>query len=57
MKRILIFDNHPDSLHTAGLLQSANEHVASRQEKITSVICAAILIAMIIAAMLWPLLW
>jgi hypothetical protein len=60
MKRILIFDNHPDSLrlmHTAGLLQAANEHVASRQEKITSVICAAILIAMIIAAMLWPPLW
>jgi hypothetical protein len=59
MKRILIFDNHPDSLrlmHTAGLLQAAAEHVASRQEKITSVVCGSILIAMIIAAMLWPLL-
>jgi hypothetical protein len=59
MKRILIFDNHPDSLrlmHTAGLLQAAPEHVASGQEKITSVVCGSILIAMIIAAMLWPLL-
>lgn len=58
MKRILIFDNHPDSLrlmHTAGLLQAANEHCVA-PGKITSVICAAILIAMVVVAMLWPLL-
>src|SRR6266550_1331057 len=59
MRRIVIFDNHPDSLRL--VLQSGlnpdSDDPASRRERRTSIICGSILIAMILAAMLWPLLW
>jgi|SRR4029450_7342953 hypothetical protein len=60
VRRILIFDNHPDSIslmQAKGLLGAASEHRVSLHERRTSTICGAILIAMVIAAMLWPLLW
>ena len=58
-RRILIFDNHPDSLRlifeTGVDLDS--DAAAWRRETRTSVICGSILIALLLAAMLWPLFW
>jgi len=59
VRRIVIFDNHPDSLRL--VLQSCvdlhRDDAATRREKRTSIICGSILIAMVLGAMLWPLLW
>jgi hypothetical protein len=56
---MLIFDNHPDSLRLlfeTGLdLESDDD--AWQRERRTSIICGSVLIAMVVAAMLWPLLW
>jgi hypothetical protein len=56
IRRILIFDNHPESLQLVSkeYLTSTVNPAASRR---TSIICGSILIAMILGAMLWPLLW
>jgi hypothetical protein len=58
-RRILIFDNHPDSLRLifGTGVDSDSDHAAWRRERRTSVICGSILIAMVVAAMLWSLLW
>jgi hypothetical protein len=57
IRRILIFDNHPDSLRLA--LESGvdldSDDVASRRGRQTSIICGLILIAIVVAALLWPL--
>jgi hypothetical protein len=59
MRRIVIFDNHPDSLRL--VLQSGlnpdSDQAASRRERRTSITCGLILIAMLVAALLWPLCW
>jgi hypothetical protein len=59
IRRVLIFDNHPESLRL--VLQSSvdvsSDDAASRREKRASIICGSILIAIVIAAMLWPLVW
>jgi len=59
IQRIVIFDNHPDSLrlvlHSLGDVGS--DDAASRREKYTSIISGSILIAMVIAAMFWSLVW
>jgi hypothetical protein len=59
IRRILIFDNHPDSLRL--VLESGvgldNDDAAVRRERRTSIICGFILIAMVVAGMLWSLLW
>jgi len=59
MRRIVIFDNHPDSLRL--VLQSGlnpdSDDPASRRERRTSITCGLILIAMLVAALLWPLCW
>ncbi len=59
IQRIVIFDNHPDSLRL--VLQSRGDvsrnDAVSRREKRTSIIFGSILIAMVIAAMLWSLVW
>lgn len=59
IRHALIFDNHPDSLRlifeTGVDLDS--DAAAWRRETRTSVVCGSILIAMVLAAMLWPLLW
>ena len=56
-RRILIFDNHPNSLRlvlgTGVDLDS--DDAAWGREKRKSIICGSILIAMLVAAMLWPL--
>jgi hypothetical protein len=59
IRRIVIFDNHPDSLRLvlgSGMEFDAAEGVSQR-EKRKSIICGSILIAMVLGAMLWPLLW
>jgi hypothetical protein len=57
IRRIVIFDNHPDSLRL--ILKSGldpdSDDAASRREKRTSIICGLILIAMLVAALLWAL--
>ena len=57
MRRIVIFDNHPDSLRL--ILQSGvnveSDDAVSRGERRTSIICGLILIAMLVAALLWAL--
>ena len=56
--RIVIFDNHPDSLRL--VLNSgvdADSDDTSRRERRTSIICKFILIAMLVAAVLWSLCW
>ena len=60
IRRILLFDNHPDSLRL--VLKpvtnlDSDDEAKFRRERRTSVICGSILIAMVVAAMLWPLLW
>jgi hypothetical protein len=58
-RRILIFDNHPDSLRL--VFESGadfdTDDAASRREKRTSIVFGLILIAMLAGAMLWALFW
>ena len=58
IRRILIFDNHPDSLRL--VLQSGvnveNDDAVSHRERRTSIICGSILIAMMVGPLLWALL-
>jgi hypothetical protein len=57
IRRIVIFDNHPDSLRLvldSGVNVESDDAV-SRQERRTSIICGLILIAMLVAALLWAL--
>jgi hypothetical protein len=59
IRRIVIFDNHPDSLRIvlgSGMKFDAAEAVSGREKRM-SIICGSILIAMVLGAMLWPLLW
>lgn len=56
--RIVIFDNHQDSLRL--VLESGVESytdAAARWERRASIICGSILIAIALAALLWPLYW
>jgi hypothetical protein len=59
IRRIVIFDNHPDSLRL--VLESGVEldrdDAAARWERRASMICGSILIAILVAALLWPLYW
>ena len=58
IRRILIFDNHPDSLRL--VLKSGVDSysdAAARWERRASIICGSILIAIVLAALLWPLYW
>jgi hypothetical protein len=60
IRHVLIFDTHPDSLRLVfetGADLESDAAAAWRRERRTSVICGSILIAMVVAAMLWPLLW
>jgi hypothetical protein len=59
MRRILIFDNHPDSLRLVfeSGVDPDSDDAASRRERWTSITCGLILIAMLVAAMLWRLCW
>jgi hypothetical protein len=60
IRRIVIFDNHPDSVRLAlesGVDLDSHEAAASRWERRMSMTCGSILIAMVIAAMLWWLVW
>ena len=60
IRRILIFDNHPDSLRVVfetGVDLGSDDEASSRRERRTSIICGSILIAMVVTAMLWTLLW
>ena len=57
MRRIVIFDNHPDSLRLvldSGVNVESNDAV-SRRERRGSLICGLIVIAMLVAALLWLL--
>jgi hypothetical protein len=57
IRRIVIFDNHPDSLRLvldSGVNVESDDAV-SRRERRTSIICGLILIAMLVAALLWAL--
>jgi hypothetical protein len=58
LRRILIFNNHPDSLRL--VLQSGADSDSGHEaelwrERRTSIFCGSILIAMVVTAMLWPL--
>ena len=57
IRRIVIFDNHPDSLRL--VLESGadidSDDAAARWERRASIICVSILIAIVVAAMLWLL--
>ena len=59
IRRIVIFDNHPDSLRL--VLESGadidSDDAAARWERRASMICGSILIAIVLAALLWPLCW
>jgi hypothetical protein len=58
IRHILIFDNHTDSLRLIfGSGLDSDSDASWRQERRTSIICGSILIVMVVAAMLWPLLW
>jgi hypothetical protein len=58
-RRILIFDNHPDSfrlLSNFAVFTNDDAEVKSRRERHTAIVCGSILITMIIAAILWSVL-
>src|SRR5215475_5574766 len=57
IRRIVIFDNHPDSLRLvlASGVNVESDDAVSRQERRTSSICGLILIAMLVAGLLWAL--
>ena len=59
IRRIVIFDNHPDSLRL--ILESGadtdSDDASARWERRASMIGACILIAIVVAAMLWLLYW
>jgi len=59
IRHVVIFDNHPDSLRF--LLESGvnldSDDAAAGWERRASIICGSILIAIILAALLWPLCW
>src|SRR5882757_708954 len=59
IRRILIFDNHPDSLRLVSESGADldTEEAASRWERRASIICGSILIAIVVGAMLSPLFW
>jgi hypothetical protein len=59
IRAILVFDDHPDTLR---LLSASDGDLdagaaASGRGRRTSIICGTILIAIVVAGMLWPLLW
>jgi hypothetical protein len=56
IRRILIFDNHPESLRLLSQ-QHVTSVVDSAASRRASMICGSILIAMVIGALLWPLFW
>jgi hypothetical protein len=58
-RRILIFDNHPDSLRllsNSAVFVNDEADAVSRRERHRAIICGSILIVMSIAAILWWLL-
>jgi hypothetical protein len=57
IKRIVIFDNHPESLRLLleSGLDSDNDDATARWERRGSIICGSILIAIVLAALLWVL--
>jgi len=59
MRRILIFDNHPDSLRLVfeSGVDPDSDDAASQRERRTSITCGLILVAMLVAVMLWRLCW
>jgi hypothetical protein len=57
-RRVLLFDNHPESLRLALKVADefdAEDNISRRREERRSIICAFIVIAVIVAAMLCPL--
>jgi hypothetical protein len=58
-RHVLIFDNHPDSLRLAleSGVDSDSDDAELRRARRTSIVCGSILIAMVVAAILWPLWW
>jgi hypothetical protein len=58
IRRIVIFDNHPDSLRLVleSGLDSGNDDAAALWERRASIICGSILITIILAALLWAIL-
>jgi hypothetical protein len=58
MRRVVIFDNHPDSLEL--ILQAGVDVIADdsavRRDKLISFVCASVLILMCVAALLWAFL-
>ena len=59
IRRIVIFDNHPDTLRLVleSGLDSDNDDAPARWERGAFMICGSILIATVLAAMLWLLYW
>src|SRR5262245_17522127 len=58
IRRIVIFDNHPDSLRLilqSGLDEAADDS-AVRRDKLIPFVCGSILIVMSVAALLWAFL-
>ena len=59
IRRVLIFDNHPDSLRLVSESGADldTDKAESRRERRASIICGSILIAIVVGAMLSPLFW
>lgn len=55
IRRIVIFDNHRESLRLLleSLVDSENDDVSAKRERRASMICGSIVIAIVLAAMLW----
>jgi hypothetical protein len=59
IRRIVIFDNHPDSLRLVlgRGTDAGNDDALSRGEKRTAIICGFVLLAMVLAGVFWALCW
>jgi hypothetical protein len=59
IRRILIFDNHPDSLRLAleSSVDSDSDDDECLRARRTSIVCGSILMAMLVVALVWPLFW
>lgn len=59
IRAILVFDDHPDTLRLLSASDGDLEAGAAApgRERRISIVCGAILVTIVVAAMLWPLLW
>jgi hypothetical protein len=59
IRRVVIFDNHPESLRLMSYSEAdtGTHDAACRPHRRTSMICGTIVLALVVAALLWASVW